>query len=173
MQTVLLLAILIVPSLAIIPLGLNDFRREDEKRLKDVEEHTRIEVHQELLQAFERIKLEEISGADSHQAVMLVAAVKDDRRELPWDLDPNTLRFRESVEEASCSRTILQAKRVEGAEKRYEQAAALYRESIATARSERQRVYARFLLAGTLARSGRESDASPIHQDRSNGVVRR
>ncbi|HJZ73144.1 MAG TPA: ATP-binding protein [Vicinamibacterales bacterium] len=133
--------------------------------MSDAEERTKIDVCQELLQALERLKLQGLSGAASDQAIMLVALAKGNRLELPWDADPSAARFRESVEEPDFAVRILQAKRAERTQKRYDQAAILYRESIAHARSESQRVYARFLLAEALARSGRDAEAIRIHRD--------
>src|SRR5262249_39628782 len=71
-QTLLLLAILILPSVAIGLLGWRDFTREREKQLRDAEERTKIDIRQTLLQVLERIKLQEISGAPSDPAVVLV-----------------------------------------------------------------------------------------------------
>jgi hypothetical protein len=143
----LLLAILLLPSLAIAWLAWKDFTRDHEKQLKDVRESTRSEVRQQLLQTLERIKLQEISGAPSAPAVVFSASIQRDRLVLPWDADPAAGRFRDSIEEPDFARKIFQAKRAEGAEKRYDQAAALYRDSIQETKSEEQRVYARFLLA--------------------------
>ena len=110
-RTVLLLAILILPSLVIALLGWRDFTREHENQLRDAEEHTKTEVHQELMQTLERIKLQEISGAPNDPAVALVAFAEGDRLRLPWDADPNADRFRQFLEEPNFTQRILQAKR--------------------------------------------------------------
>jgi hypothetical protein len=161
----LLLATLMLPSLAIALLGWRDFTREREKQLKDAEAGTKSEVRQQLLQTLERIKLQEISGAPSDPAVVFTASVQRDRLVLPWDADSAAARFRDSIEEPDFARKILQAKRAEGAEKRYDHAAALYRDSIQEGKSEDQRVYARFQLAGALARSARQTEAFVINRD--------
>jgi hypothetical protein len=70
------------------------------------------------------------------------------------------------VEQPDFAQGILQARRAENAEKRYEQAADLYRElSDNQLPSKTQRVYARFLLAATLVRSGKGTAALSIHRD--------
>src|SRR5262245_23941142 len=124
----LLLATLMLPSLAIGLLGWRDFTREREKQLKDAQERTRSDVRQELLQSLERSKLEEISGAASDPAVVLVASVERNRLVLPWDNDTAAGRFRDAIEQPDFARKILQARLIESAEKRYDQAIALYRE---------------------------------------------
>jgi signal transduction histidine kinase/tetratricopeptide (TPR) repeat protein len=164
-QTLLILAILILPSVAIGLLGWRDFTREREKQLRDAEERTEAYVRQTLLQVLERIKLQEISGAPSDPAVVLVASVEADRLKLPWDADPSADRFRESLEEPNFAQKILQARLAEGGQKRYDQAIAIYRELIQSTRSENQRTYARFLLSGLLTRSGQEAEALPTHRD--------
>jgi signal transduction histidine kinase len=161
----LLLSTLMLPSLAIAWLGWKDFTREREKQLNDAEVSTKNEVRQQLLQNLERIKLQEISGAPADPSVVFTASVQRDRLLLPWDADPTAARFRDSIDEPDFARKILQAKRAEAAEKRYDQAAALYRDSIQEAKSEDQRIYARFLLAGALARSGKGALALSINRD--------
>src|SRR5215470_9148818 len=116
----LLLAILMLPSLAIAWLGWKDFTREREKQLMDAEEATKNEVRQQLLQTLERIKLQEISGATADPAVVFTGSVQRDRLVLPWDADPAADRFRDSIEEPDFARKILQAKRTETADKRYD-----------------------------------------------------
>jgi hypothetical protein len=74
-QTILLLAILVLPTAVIALLGWRDFNRELAQELRDDEERMKIEVRQDLLQKLERHKLQEISGAPSDPAVVLVAKV--------------------------------------------------------------------------------------------------
>jgi signal transduction histidine kinase len=169
-QTILFVLILVVPCVAIALLGWRDFNRDRDKRVKDAEDRQTSEVRSNLLQTLQQVKLQEISGAPSKHAVALVAVVDDNTLRLPWDVEADHWReaadrFRESLEDPSFIQKILRARRVERSEKNYDAAAALYRELISATAPDSQRVYAQFLLAGSLDRSGRKVEAFRIHRE--------
>ena len=163
---------LILPSVVIVVLGWRNFAQERElaeKRLMDAEKHATAEIRQRVLERLERIKLQEIVEAPtfSDPAVVLIGWVDRDRLLLPWDIEPAN-RARQSVDNAEASRKIDEAERAELVDKRFDQAAGLYRESIEAARASGnsiQVVKARLGLARTLAQSGGDAEALSIYRD--------
>ena len=164
---------LVLPSVVIAVLGVRNFAQERElaeKRLTDAEKHATAEIRQRVLERLERTKLQEIAEAPAFTdpAVVLVAWLDRDRLLLPWDLEPNANRSRQTVEDAAVALKIDEAERAELIEKRYDTAAGLYQESIEAARTSGhsiQLVKARLGLARTLSQSGRQPEAVSIYRD--------
>src|SRR5438132_713140 len=104
----------------------------------------------------ERIKLQEIANAPadalpqpgrySDPAVVAVGWADGDRLVWPWDGD-NRERVQASIEDPEFTRIVAEAERAEFAEKRYERAAELYRQSITLARTDAQRALVQLRLA--------------------------
>jgi signal transduction histidine kinase len=167
-QLFLFLLALIFPSSAIIGLGWLTIAQErelSEKRAADAQKQMLADIRQDLHAQLDRIKLQEITAAYSDPAVILVGSVEDNRLVLPWDKDVNADRFRQALSEPEFADRLALAERSEIIEKRYDQAANLYRDLLKSAHNPSHTVYSRFLLARVLLKSGRQSEAFEIYQN--------
>ena len=157
-QSFLILATLILPTVAIATLGWNDAQREREKQLDEAKSRIKAAILQEL-----RTRLAQIRWLGS-QTVAIGGWSDGERLILPWDADPNAERFRRSVGEPEYARTIRAAQQADAVDKQYNRATTLYREATQTARDEIQRVYAKFLLAQVLSRAA-PAESLALHRD--------
>jgi signal transduction histidine kinase len=173
-QLVLFLIALILPSLAVVALGLRTIAQERElsqRRLVEAQQRAVTQVRQDLLARLDRIQLQEISAAEksraegySDPAVAIVGWADRDHLELPWDLDKSAERFRKSISAGDFSLKIEEAERAERSEKRHDRAAALYNEALKLAVDENQSAHARFLLSDVLETAERRSEAWPVYR---------
>ncbi len=169
-KLLLFVTAVILPCLVLVGLGVRMIRQERElaeKRRSEEASRLATELGNRLLVRLERIKLGEagawarvepgqLHARPENPAVVLVAAVAEDRIELPWE--PLTGQSGR-LQEAAFARRIQEAEQVEFAERRLARAAALYEAARRQARHPIQQAYARLLLARVLSTSGRLDEA--------------
>lgn len=112
----------------------------------------------DLLSALERVK-HQATTRHTHEAAVLVGAVREGKLVLPWENELDAKRFRRSLEDTAFGIHIRRAEREELTERRLDQAAEHYRAAIMEARLPSERAYAGLLLARTTQKIGRQGEA--------------
>lgn len=157
-QVLLSLAVLAVPCVVVCGLGFQLLRQEGVLEARRAEEGRRREVARvetELLANLERVKLQ-VLGGSSHDAVALIAEIHDGRLNLDHG---DSERFRASLHSLDFGAAIRRAEQEESA-LRLNEAEQLYR-AIPVGRAD-ERAYANLLLARTLKKAGRTTEASQV-----------
>lgn len=179
-QIVLFLLAVILPSLVLIAFTLRMISQEKELAQKRVtEERRRLgrEFGERLLLRLERIKLQEVSawrtGADSdtrressregeprprsghvNPEVALVGYVRNNRLELPWEVEESTAASSRLLNQDSFRRMMAVGESAEFSSKNPRRAAKQYQAAMNTFDHPVQKEYAHLALARALAKSG-------------------
>jgi signal transduction histidine kinase/tetratricopeptide (TPR) repeat protein len=178
-QLTLFLAILILPTLAIVVQGRMIASRDRaiaetriQERMTDVRRRVAAEISQDMLAALERIKGQEIAnssngipqpGTYSDPSVVLVGRINGNQPMWPWNdyagSDPRHLVFLFSLRSARFGRLATEASR----EQDNKRASDLYRALIGIAQLDEEYAYARLGLARTLRQGGAQSEATALY----------
>lgn len=163
-QILLLLSVLAVPSILLVGLGLRIHQQERQLASRRAEEERGRRVSQfrsDLLSTLERIKLQSLAGRP-HEAVVLLAGIREGQLELPFDKDEPGMRFRRSLSDSAFGARIRRAEHEELIAHRFDQAAELFRAAAAGSIEPRARAYANLLLGRTLLKAGRKADSRGV-----------
>lgn len=172
-QVLLFLVALILPSAALVGLGLRMLAQERElaeSRLANEQRRAVAQIRLEILGHLERIKLEELGAlaaeparlenrAYDNPALRLVASVEDGRIVLPWETRSGARLAATRLSQVEYASRIEQAERAEFRRSDHRTAIAFYEQALETARSPVQAGYARLALARNLASAGRNAEA--------------
>jgi signal transduction histidine kinase len=171
-QAFLFLVAIVVPCLVLVALSLRLMAQErqlEETRRAEQLQFLVVQVRQELLSRLEKIRQQEVARAAASAgnetppgrrgAVALVGAWVAGRLRLPWEGNPDALRFRASLNESRFADEIRQAEADELAARQYESAVRHYEAASAAARQPAQRTYARLLRARALGKLGRRTQS--------------
>jgi signal transduction histidine kinase len=175
-QIFLFLAAVLLPCLLLIALSVRMLRQDRElaeKRIEEERRHRVSEVRQQLLVFLEQIKLQEVGAlvthpervheqSDEHQAVSLLAWVRNNQLVPPWAPAQEATSLHPLRSAGDFQRKIQEGERAELAEKQWSKAADLYRQALQAARLPFEADSARLALARTLLKIG-ERDAAMAH----------
>ena len=172
-QVLLFLVALILPSAALVGLGLRMLAQERElaqSRLADEQRRAVTLIRQEILGRLERIKLEELGALATEPArggarsylnpeVELVATTVEGRLVLPWEMGDAAQSAQTQLTATDFARAIQRAERAEFRESDYRAGIAFYSQALKVARHPVQSGYARLSLSRVLAKAGREEES--------------
>lgn len=162
-QIALFLVAVLAPCLVLAALAVRLVEQERElagKRRADESRRVLEHVRAEVLAHLERLKAGAVRGKPD-PAVVLVARIEDSRPALPWESGEWERRFRELVSQAPFESYIRRGEQAEFSAGQLPRAAAAYQQALAAARHPLQRAHARLLLARTLDKLGRKTEAEP------------
>ena len=160
-QILLFLIAIILPCVVLVVLGLRMLAQErelSEKRMTDERRGITIQLRQELSAQLDRIAIAEATAFLAHEertvfrdyehaGVVLVAGLTDGRLTLPWERDPEPVRFRRLLDQGEFARLIARGERAEIGVGTAREAVAVYGDALTAADTPSQRTYARLLRA--------------------------
>jgi signal transduction histidine kinase len=172
-QVLLFLVALIIPSAALVGLGLRMLAQERElaqSRLTDEQRRVVTLIRQDILGRLERTKLEELGALATEPArgenrsylnpeVELVATIVEGRLVLPWELRDEAQAAQAHLSSPDFARAIQQAERAEFQRDDHRTAVAFYSQALEAAQHPVQVGYARLSLSRALANAGRERES--------------
>lgn len=172
-QVLLFLVALILPSAALVGLGLRMLAQERElaqSRLADEQRRAVTLIRQDILGRLERMKLEELGALATEPArgetrsylnpqVELVATVAEGRLMLPWEMRDPEQDAQTQLSTIDYSRAIQQAERAEFQRDDHRTAVAFYNQALEAAQHPVQVGFARLSLSRALANAGREQES--------------
>jgi signal transduction histidine kinase len=192
-QILLFLIAVILPCFILIFSTIRMIDQEKElsqSRLLEERQSLARDIGRRLLIRLETIKLQERQAiANMPQSfaeanyfspeVVFVGIIKEGRVVFPWELNPDTAAERRLLTAGNFGQLITKAEREEFIDKNYARAAESYRRATQTAADPVQKEYARLMLARSLAKSNRQTEANgqylrlltqPSHLEDENGM---
>jgi signal transduction histidine kinase len=175
-QLILFLAALMLPSAVIAALGWRIIAQDREiaaRRLADDLARTKEEISRAVLARLDQFKLQLIAGtaqdgvppAPHDPIVIFTAGLIGDQLLFPWDIEAGPERFRQRIGEGGFASRILEGRRIELVQGKYEEAAAMYGAALQIATNDSQRVLARSWLARALSRTRATARARALDLD--------
>jgi signal transduction histidine kinase len=172
-QVFLFLVALILPSAALVGLGLRMLAQERElagSRQAEEQRRTAALIRQEILGRLERIKLEELGVLASEPArgqaysyqnpeVALVAIMVDGELVLPWETGDEAQSAQDQLSSPAFARSIRQGEEAEFRRNQHPTAIAFYRQALNAAQHPVQSGYARLALSRALGKAGRGEES--------------
>ena len=164
-QTILFLLALALPCLVLATLGLRLSRQEHqlaEKRALDERQRKLTQFRLNLVTELERVKRLAVAGRQ-HDAVVLVAMVRDGNLVLPWDSASQAFAVRSHLASPGFGDAVRAGEREELASHNFDAATKHYRDAMAVARDAWERAYGSVLLARVENKGGHKADARRLY----------